>query len=69
MKNIFNIIFVVAIVIFCAACRNDVVKKHDEFLKEKLVEQPGEFPWYLPHLRKVGFLRFDAEKIRKESLG
>lgn len=40
----------------------------DEFLREKLVEQPGDFPWYLPHLRKVGFLRFEAEKIRKESL-
>ena len=38
----------------------------DEFLKEKLVEQPGEFPWYLPHLRNIGFLRFDAQDIQRE---
>ena len=35
----------------------------DEFLKEKLVQQPGEFPWYLPHLRNIGFLRFDVNDI------
>ena len=38
----------------------------DEFLKEKLVQQPGEFPWYLPHLRNIGFLRFDAQEISRE---
>ena len=38
----------------------------DEFLKEKLVEQPGEFPWYLPHLRNIGFLCFDAQDIPGE---
>lgn len=47
MKNIFNIIFVVAIVIFCAACSNDVVKNPDEFLKEK-----EALPW-LPALSDI----------------
>ena len=40
----------------------------DEFLKEKLMEQGGEFPWYLPHLRKIGFLCFDAGAIPEEVL-
>ena len=40
----------------------------DEFLREKLMEQPGEFPWYLPHLRKIGFLCFDAKEIPREEL-
>lgn len=35
----------------------------DEFLAGKLVKGDGEFPWYLPHLRKLGFLHFFTEDI------
>lgn len=35
----------------------------DEFLAQKLVKGARGFPWYLPHLRKLGFLHFFTEDI------
>lgn len=40
----------------------------DEFLLNKLVPtKDPDFPLCLPHLRQIGFLRLDADEIRKRS--
>ena len=36
----------------------------DEFLREKLVEDPaGQFPWYMPHRRSLALLTFETKDI------
>lgn len=41
----------------------------DEFLRKKLVRtEQEEFPYYLPHQRRVGFLKLDAGEIRRSAV-
>ena len=36
----------------------------DEFLREKLVENPeGKYPWYMPHRRSLALLTFETKDI------
>lgn len=35
----------------------------DDFLAEKLVKGTGDFPWYLPSLRRLGWIHFRVEDI------
>ena len=36
----------------------------DEFLREKLTEDPkGEYPWYMPHRRSLALLMFETKDI------